>query len=105
MSRATTKSKPTRCIIMKRRPPHSTSAPSLIERPLTGAHHHASPSIQRTPSRILFAPFWRLLYVSRILFAVSQTHKKDVPGDPVFPMYHTLTNSDFRECSLLGSQD
>src|SRR5450631_4458075 len=55
MSRATTKSKPMSCIIMKRRPPHSTSAPSLIERPLTGAHHHPSPSIQRTPSRILFA--------------------------------------------------
>jgi hypothetical protein len=34
-------------------PPHST--PSLIERPLTGAHHHASPSTQRTPSRVLFA--------------------------------------------------
>jgi integrase/recombinase XerD len=27
---------------MKRRPPHSTSAPSLIERPLTGAHDHPS---------------------------------------------------------------
>jgi hypothetical protein len=49
------------CIIMKRRPPHSTSAPSLIERPLMGAHDHASPGIQRTPSRILFASFWRLL--------------------------------------------
>jgi hypothetical protein len=71
MSRATTKSKPMSCIIMKRRPPHSTSAPSLIERLLTGAHDHPSPSIQRTPSRILFAPFWRLLYVSRILFAIS----------------------------------
>jgi hypothetical protein len=35
--------------------PHSTSAPSLMERSLTGAHDHASPSIQRTPSRILFA--------------------------------------------------
>jgi len=32
MSRATTKSKPMSCIIMRRRPPHSTSAPSLIER-------------------------------------------------------------------------
>ena len=63
---------------MKRRPPHSTSAPSLIERPLTGAHDHASPSIQRTPSRILFASFWRLLYVSRILFAVSQTRLSDL---------------------------
>jgi len=28
------------------------------------------------PSRILFAPFWRLLYVSRIVFAVSHRRSK-----------------------------
>jgi hypothetical protein len=39
---------------------HGCSSPRIAEHP------------QRTPSRILFAPFWRLLYVSRILFAVSQ---------------------------------
>jgi hypothetical protein len=38
---------------------HGCSSPRIAEHP------------QRTPSRILFAPFWRLLYVSRILFAVS----------------------------------
>ena len=65
---------------MKRRPPLSTSAPPLIERPLIGAHDHASQSIQRTPSRILFQPLWRLLYFSRMLMLFVFSHAPGVVG-------------------------
>jgi hypothetical protein len=77
MSRATSndKVKPMSCIIMKRRPPLSTSAPAVFDRE---AAHGRSLTVHRRasnggmPSRILFQRFWRLLYVSRILFAFSQ---------------------------------
>jgi hypothetical protein len=70
---------------MKRRPPLSTSAPPLIERPLIGAHDHASQSIQRTPSRILFQPFWRLLYFSRMLMLFVFSHAPASASSPATP--------------------
>src|SRR5450755_2261286 len=64
-------SKPISCMIMKRCPSFSTSAPSLIERPLMAlmtTRRRASNGCPVAPLPVV----WRLLCVSRILFTFSQ---------------------------------